>query len=557
MKVDENKIKEILLSGDYITPETIRKAEESAKASRGSVVDYLLAEGLITKDILGQATAEVFGVPYADLNSKQPPREQVLKIPEALAKRFRVILFTEDNESLTVTTDNPSQKTISAELKKLFPTKKIIFAYSLSEDIDIAFIYYRKTLETRFAQIIKKQQRVAPEIIEEIFEDALTLRASDIHFEPQEKEVVIRFRIDGVLHEAGRIPKEHYENMLNRIKVQSHLRIDEHLSAQDGAIRYAQKEKAVDMRVSIAPTLDGEKITIRLLSQYVRSFTLSDLGLSMDNQKFIEEASKKPFGMILVTGPTGSGKTTTLYALLKILNRPEVNITTIEDPVEYRINGVNQIQVNMQTNLTFVRGLRSIVRQDPDIILVGEIRDEETAEVAVNAALTGHILLSTFHANDAATAIPRLLDMAIEPFLLASTLEVIIAQRLARKICESCRYSKSLKQEEIEKILPNAKHYFPQKSTTLYEGKGCKSCGDSGYKGRTAIFEFLHVTPEIQDLILKNPSTQQVWELAQKQGARSLFEDGIEKVKKGVTTLEELTRVAAPPHIPKTHGKKE
>jgi type II secretory ATPase GspE/PulE/Tfp pilus assembly ATPase PilB-like protein len=232
----------------------------------------------------------------------------------------------------------------------------------------------------------------------------LAFKASDIHFEPQEKEVVVRFRVDGLLHEAGRFTKEVYENILNRIKVQAHLRIDDHFSAQDGAIRFAKEQGVVDMRVSVIPTLDGEKITIRLLAEYVKGFTFADLGVSEKDQAVFLSAAKKPFGMILVTGPTGSGKTTTLYALLKMLNNPAVNITTIEDPVEYKILGVNSIQVNPQTNLTFAKGLRSIVRQDPDIILVGEIRDLETAEIAVNAALTGHLLFSTFHANDAATA---------------------------------------------------------------------------------------------------------------------------------------------------------
>ena len=252
--------------------------------------------------------------------------------------------------------------------------------------------------------------------------------------------------------------------------------------------------------------------------------------------------------MILTTGPTGSGKTTTLYALLKIVNSPDVNITTIEDPVEYKVLGVNQIQVNRETNLTFAKGLRSIVRQDPDIILVGEIRDKETAEIAVNAALTGHLLYSTFHANDAATAIPRLLDMGIQPFLLASTLEIIVAQRLVRKICDHCRHSvtKSGKDFNTPQLRALNK-YFGSKTTTFYEGKKCGACGDTGYKGRTAIFEFILITPEMQNLILHAPSAQEIWKLARKEGSKTLFEDGIEKVKTGVTTVEELLRVAEPP----------
>ncbi len=437
MNISNEKLKQILLEGNYITEEDIENSEKHIKKNHGSFAEYLLAHDLLTKDLLGQAVAEKLKIAYADLNSYPPAREQILRIPENIAKKFRVIFFSENDGKITITTDKPSKK-ILEPLKKLFSNKKIKIAYSLTEDIDNSLMHYQKNLETRFAKIIKQQRRVAPEIIKEIFKDAIDFRTSDIHFEPQDKEVVIRFRIDGVLHEAGRIPKEYYENILNRIKVQSNLRIDEHFSTQDGAMRYSYEEnKLIDMRISIALTLDGEKITIRLLSSYVQSFTLSDLEFSDKNQKLIEAASKKPFGMILVTGPTGSGKTTTLYAILKILNRPEVNITTIEDPAEYKIVGVNQIQVNSQTNLTFSKGLRSIVRQDPDIILVGEIRDEETAEISVNAVLTRHLLLSTFHSNDAATSIPRLLDMNVEPFLLSSTLEIIIAQRLVRKICEN------------------------------------------------------------------------------------------------------------------------
>jgi len=407
----------------------------------------------------------------------------------------------------------------------------------------------QRSLDTQFTSIIQSARRVAPEMINAILTDSLNYRASDIHFEPQPKDVLVRFRVDGVLQEAGRIPREHYENILNRIKVLSHLRTDEHFCAQDGSIRYEHEKLAIDMRISIIPILDGEKIAIRLLHGYIKEVTLDNLGFSKPDQEILLKASQKPFGMILVTGPTGSGKTTTLYALLNILNRPGVNITTIEDPVEYKISGANQIQVNIQTNLTFAKGLRSIVRQDPDIVLVGEIRDHETAEIAVNAALTGHLMLSTFHANDAATAVPRLLDMDVEPFLLTSTLEIVIAQRLVRKLCEGCRTQETVTVEQISKQLPNAKDFFPEGQSTVGRVKGCSACGQTGYKGRIGIFEFIPMSSEIQELILKNPSTQQMRELARKQGSHSLFEDGIEKVKAGITTLEEVLRVAEPPTL--------
>lgn len=550
MRTTRPTIKDILIKGNYVSVEDIKKAEDFAKARRGSIVDYLLNQGLITKQLLGQAIAEGFGVRYADLGAHQPTREQVLRVPDFIAEKYRVVLFSENDSAIEFATDNPDQPELLSDLQAVFPDKKFTIAYALTEDINTAFIHYRKSLATRFGKIIESNNKIAPEIIDEVFEDALAYRASDIHIEPQEKEVVLRFRVDGVLHEAGRIPKEYYENILNRIKVKARLRIDEHFSAQDGAMRYERSgSKPVDMRVSVVPTLDGEKVAIRLLAEYVKSFSLSDIGLSATHEKLFTDASKKPFGMILVVGPTGSGKTTTLYALLKILNRPEVNVTTIEDPVEYKIAGINQIQVNTETNLTFAEGLRSIVRQDPNIILVGEIRDKETAEISVNAALTGHLLLSTFHANDAATAIPRLLDMGVEPFLLASTLEVIAAQRLVRRICESCRLSYQEKRDVVSRRFAGAERFFPQESVTLYKGKGCTVCNGTGYHGRTALFEFVNITPEMEELVLKNPSTAQIWELARVQGSRSLFEDGLEKVFSGLTTLEELLRVSAPPEL--------
>ncbi len=550
MNFDDKAIKQTLLKENYITEEDVRRADEFAKTHRTSFVEYLLQENLITKDLLGQAVAESHNVPYVDLNSAPAEPEQVQKIPEEIAKKYHAILCKEETNSITVTTDDPKNAELPPALKKLFPGTKISIAYSLTEDITASFVHYQKPLETRFSKIIKDNGRVAPELLEEIFADALVFHASDIHFEPQQQEVLVRFRVDGVLHEAGRLPKEYYENILNRIKVQSRLRIDEHFSAQDGSLRYEQGETVVDLRASVVPTIEGEKVVLRVLAAYVQGLSLGHLGLSSAHQDILETAAQKPFGMILVTGPTGSGKTTTLYTLLKLVNNPGVNITTIEDPVEYKMLGVNQIQVNSQTNLTFAKGLRSIVRQDPDIILVGEIRDNETAEIALNAALTGHLLYSTFHANDAATALPRLLDMGIEPFLLASTLEVIVAQRLVRKICEHCKHSvarsaKSFETPQLKATLP----YVKGASITLYEGKKCAACGYTGYKGRTAIFEFIPITPQMQNLILHSPSTQEIWKLARKEGSKSLFEDGIEKVKAGVTTLEELLRVAEPPAL--------
>ncbi len=544
--MNNEEIKKVLLAGNYITLDDYNRAEKNM--SRGELLsDYFINEGIITISILGQATAEFYHVSYTNLSSYPISKANILKIPEDLAKKFRVVLVNDEGSEIVVATDNPAQPDLASTLQVLFKNKKINLTYALPETITPLFTAYQKPLETRFSKIIEEKNRIAPEIIDEIIGDAINLNASDIHLEPLVDEVVIRFRIDGVMQEAGRIKKVFYENILNRVKVQAKMRIDEHFGAQDGSIRYQQKDKKfVDMRISVIPTIDGEKIVIRLLGEYVRGLATGDLGLSKEDENTINEAAAKPFGMILVTGPTGSGKTTTLYALVRSLNTPKVNITTIEDPVEYRITGVNQVQVNQATDLTFAKGLRSIVRQDPDIVLVGEIRDQETAEIAVNAALTGHLLLSTFHANDAATAIPRLLDMGIEPFLLASTLELIIAQRLVRRICLHCRHSITLSSVDLQKKFKQAEKFFGNGEVTLYEGKGCEECNFTGFTGRTGIFEFIKITSEIQELILSNPASGQIWEVARKAGTEDLFEDGIDKVKNGITTIEELLRVAEP-----------
>ncbi|MDA3802539.1 MAG: GspE/PulE family protein [Patescibacteria group bacterium] len=547
MKLSDKELADGLVAGSYLEESQAEEALKSAKAEKVSLYEYLIESNLLTNDLIGQGIAELYKIPYADLNSIVPSREQVLQIPENLAREKRLVVFKEDENSVTITSDQKDMKESEDMLKSLFPGKEINFAFSLSADIDNILLHYRKALETRFSKIIAQQKRVAPEIIDEILADAVNYKTSDIHFEPQEKEVVIRFRVDGVLQEAGRIPKEYYENIVNRLKIQANLRIDDHFSAQDGAIRFKHRERKIDARMSLVPTLDGETIVLRLLADYMKGFALSDLGLLEENRASLKESASRPFGMILVTGPTGSGKTTTLYAVLKSIYNPQINITTIEDPVEFKIQGTNQIQVNNQTGLTFAKGLRSIVRQDPDIVLVGEIRDKETAEISVNAALTGHLLLSTFHANDAATSIPRLIDMGIEPFLLASTLELVVAQRLVRTVCDSCRHSKRVSIEEIKKSFPEADSFFSQKETTLYEGKGCQSCSGTGYKGRIGVFEFINITSAMRDLILKNPSSQEIWRLARKEGSISLFEDGLKKVKSGKTTLEELIRIAEAP----------
>lgn len=555
MYPDIQQLKSILLKESYISKEDSETAEKAAHDSVG-YIEYLIRQEVLTKSLLGQAIAEAYKLPFVDLSSNLSIKDNVTLVPEEDARALRLVVVKTDDATVQVATDIPPEKLESQKILALFNGKKVRLAYTLPEYIDNAFELYVRPLATRFSEIISRSDRVAPEIVDEIIRDALNFKTSDIHFEPHGEEVVVRFRVDGSLREAGRLPKTYYENILNRIKVESGMRIDEHLTSQDGAMQRRSETQQVDLRVSLIPTVEGEKIVMRVLGSYVAGLSFADVGFGEAHREVIERSIAKPFGMILTVGPTGSGKTTTLYSLLKLLNKNDVNITTIEDPVEYKMAGTNQIQVRANSNMTFAKGLRSIVRQDPDIILVGEIRDQETAEISVNAALTGHLLLSSFHANDAATAIPRLVDMGIEPFLLSSTLEIIIAQRLARRICPHCRYSLPVKDaiKTMKAHRMNWDAYF-KKDDIVYAGKGCNVCGGSGYYGRIALFEIIEITPEMQELMLHSPTTRQIEELARKQQSAPMFEDGIEKVKLGMTTLSEIMRVVPPKIGAKADGK--
>ena len=578
MPLEKDELKKMLLEQNYISAEDAKKAEQEADERNITFKQALTELELITQSLYENAVAEHYGFAYFDPEKTTVEPDVVIALPEAVAQAYSCVVVERPSASkVTIATSDPGNKNLEEVIRTnldqetaIFPegekekakkTKKakkdervkfggkITWVYANQAVIENLMGHYRKPLETRFQQIIEKQKKVAPEILQEIFNDAIGMNASDIHFEPQEKMVIVRFRVDGMLHEAGRIPKEYYEGVLNRIKIAGNMHIDEHYAAQDGAIRYkAPSGQRVDMRVSIVPLVDGEKVVMRLLSEYVRKLTLTSLGFSEENKDKLEVASHKPFGMILTTGPTGSGKSTTLYTLLKLRNRPDVNISTVEDPVEYKIPGINHIQKNDETDLTFANGLRALMRQDPDIMLVGEIRDNETADVSVNAALTGHLLFSTLHANTAATAIPRLLEMGVEPFLLASTLEVILGQRLLRRICSKCRYSYSISGAELHKQHPHTKSAISKVGTyRLFKGKGCPSCNQTGYAGRIGIHELLVVSPEVEELIIKRASSSDIELLARKQGMKLMFEDGLEKVQQGFTTLDELLRIATPP----------
>jgi type IV pilus assembly protein PilB len=370
---------------------------------------------------------------------------------------------------------------------------------------------------------------------------AVNDRASDIHIEPEERSLRVRYRIDGVLHEVMNPPKSVQAGMISRLKIMADINIAERRIPQDGRIGIVVQGKQIDIRVSTLPTVNGEKIVMRLLDKSSVLLELKDLGFRQENFNRYEESFTKPYGMILVTGPTGSGKSTTLYATLNILNRPDVNIVTVEDPVEYRLAGINQVQTHPKAGLTFASALRSILRQDPDIILIGEIRDRETAQIAVESALTGHLVLSTLHTNDAPSSVTRLVEMGIEPFLVASALDSVLAQRLARKLCEKCREPYMPTEDEL--VVAKFPFEEGEELPKLYRAIGCTACGNTGYKGRMALHEVMTVTEDIERLTVEHASSEAISRVAQEQGMALLRNDGMEKVKDGLTSIEEVLRV--------------
>jgi len=381
-------------------------------------------------------------------------------------------------------------------------------------------------------------------LVDSLVSYAQEVRASDIHIDPAERELRVRLRIDGVLQKSLTMPLRFHDEVISRIKVLTGLRTDEHRAAQDGRFRvYIDGDIPVDVRVSIAPTYHGENAVLRLLTDKEEKFTLESLGFSKDDQKKISEAIQKPTGMILATGPTGSGKTTTLYTVLKMLNKEDVSIVTIEDPIEYAIDGIEQIQVNSVSGLTFANGLRSILRQDPNIIMVGEIRDKETSGIAVNTALTGHLLLSTLHTNDASTTLPRLLDMGIEPYLVASTVNIAIGQRLVRRICKNCKKERAMSKTERAHVLEAMPQMVVDANLVLYEGGGCEECNNTGYRGRLCVNEILVIDGDVRDAILRMAPASEIRKIAIRNGMIPLLADGMYKVRDGHTTLEEVLRV--------------
>jgi type IV pilus assembly protein PilB len=553
--LSDDQVRSLLLANKLIEENKINDLIKEAETSKTSLVDILVDKDVITDENLGILISDFLKIPFVALSKITMQQELLRLIPESYAQKQHVIVFGQDEKGLKVAMSYPNNREVQDFIVKKTNLPMTVY-FATEKDIEMSMKHYHEELQKSFDELINEKVKEAKssavkevpvsKIVDLIITQASQSKASDIHIEPEDEQTLVRFRVDGMLHDVLRLPFSLHEQVVSRIKVLARLRTDEHLSAQDGKLQLKINNEDMDVRVSVVPVVGGEKIVMRLLVSKSRRFSLLDLGFNEKDLDKVNNGFKKPHGMVLSTGPTGSGKSTTIYAMIKMINSRERNIATIEDPVEYEIAGVNQIQVNAKTNLTFADGLRAILRQDPDVIFVGEIRDEETAGIAINAAMTGHLVFSTLHTNDAATTLPRLMDMNIEPFLVASTVNVIIAQRLVRKICDRCKYSQMLSHEDMTKDLPEwivKKHFSVKKQTRAYRGKGCPVCHLTGYQGRIGVFEVLEISDAIRELISAKADADVINKKAIEEGMQTMLEDGIEKVRKGFTTLEEVLRV--------------
>jgi len=580
MKVDLQKFKKFILDAGLVDEKQFSKAIEKSKENNQDISEILVSDGLIKEKELTKIEAYLLGIPFINLENEIISPDVLRMIPESVARAHNIIAFSKKSNNLEVAMLDPGDLGTIEFIKKTAPSLKILPRLTTSESIKNALTQYQKTLEIEFEDIIKGEteaikhiqddgvfqekddlKKAAEEmptimVVDTLLKHAILQGASDVHIEPLEKSIIVRYRIDGILRDAMNLPITAALGIVARIKVLSNLKLDEHRLPQDGRFKIETEDFKYSIRVSILPVFNGEKVVMRLLAENTKSSTLDGLGFVGKALQQIRDSLARPSGMILITGPTGSGKTTTLYALMDILNTPDVNISTVEDPIEYRMPRINQTQINSKIGLTFAAGLRVLVRQDPDIIMVGEIRDDETAGLAINAALTGHLVLSTLHTTEAAGAIPRLIDMKAEPFLISSTLNLIIAQRLVRKFAgpkekyklkpsdlkdleKYCNLEQILQILKTEKIMqPNAK----VKDIEFYRPKPSKDSSD-GYKGRIGIVEVLPVTDTIKDLIIKKASTREVANQAIKEGMRTMIEDGFVKAARGITSIEEVLRV--------------
>jgi type IV pilus assembly protein PilB len=560
------QIKKMLVDENLIAGDRFDALLAEAERKNQSIIDILVSEKIADANYLIGLISKALGVPRVDFNEEKIDSEIVKMLPEDIARARQVIVFRKESDggydaAMIDPSDLETIQFLSQRLKV-----KIRPFLATSEDLNRGFSVYGYALEQNFKKLIEdnvkasliggaKDAAVAASdlpivaIVDNILSYALASRASDIHIEILEDATFIRYRIDGILYEVMNVSKEIHPAVAARLKLLAGLKLDEHYEPQDGRFRYQVGNQTIDVRVSVIPTYYGEKVEMRLLESSQKPLSLEELGMSPDAAKIVATNLKKSYGMIVSCGPTGSGKTTTLYALMNMLNRPEVNVTTIEDPIEYNMRYVNQTQVNVQAHMTFASGLRALLRQDPNIIMVGEIRDAETADISVQAALTGHLLLSSLHTNDAPTAIPRFFDLGVQPFLVSSVLNLVIAQRLVRKICPTCVYSyeadpstKATIETELKQLGLEANRI--KVPSTVYKGRGCSSCGGTGYRGRFGIYEMLEITDEIKRIIAdKDFSLDKLQTAARKAGMKTMFEDGLMKVQLAQTTLEEVLRV--------------
>jgi len=559
-----NQLKDIVIKEGLADEVTFNTVAEEAQRLKQNISEALVSRNIVAPGYLYQIFSRYFNIPIAELASKDVDESIIHLFPESLARQKRVILFGKEADGTYSAAMEDPTNLETIEFVEQYVSNKIRPYFATEGDLNKGFALYGKKQSEDFRKLIedsitdslklgKKGEEAAADapivgIVDNIIAYAVSLRASDIHLEIFEDGILIRYRIDGILHEIMKIPKVVHAAIVARVKLLAGLKIDEHYKPQDGRLRYKIGPEILDIRIAIMPTFHGEKVEMRLLTAAQRPLSFQEVGMLDDTIKVIEENIKKSYGMVLVCGPTGSGKTTTLYSVLSVLNHPEVNIVTVEDPIEYNIKYINQTQINPASGVTFATGLRAILRQDPNVVLVGEIRDGETASIAVQAALTGHLVLSSLHTNDAPTALPRLMDMNIPPFLAAAVVNAILAQRLVRKICLDCIYSLTPSPEIIEILKRQMKdiglenEFKPPKF--IYKGKGCPSCGDTGYRGRLGIFEVLNITEEIRkEIVSPGFSLDNMRNIARSQGMKSMFEDGLRKVEKGLTTVEELLRV--------------
>lgn len=551
-----NQLGALLVERGLITREQLRAALEEQARTRRSLGRILIDQRMVSEADLVATLAAQIGLEYVDLAEAQIDPTAVAAVSPSLCRRYQAIPIAWEDGRLVVAMADPSNvfavddiRTITgAEVRTVVATRSAILEaidrnHRLDSDVEnVSAEAAQQFEEEDDLSRVKEVTEDAPivKLVNLLITQAVQERASDIHIEPTEKDVRIRYRIDGVLHEKMRSPKNIQSGLISRLKIMADINIAERRVPQDGRVSLRIADRQVDLRVATLPTVYGEKVVLRILDKSTALLRLEDLGFLETNLARFETSYRKPYGMILVTGPTGSGKSTTLYATLNIVNDVGKNIITVEDPVEYRLPGINQCQVNPKAGMTFAAALRSILRADPDVVLVGEIRDRETATIAIEAALTGHLVLSTLHTNDASTTPTRLVEMGVEPFLVASALDCVVAQRLARKLCERCKEPYVPAPSELETI-----GWDPDEATEVFRPVGCAYCGRTGYHGRFAIHEVMLVTEEIERLIVERAHSEDVKKLAVAQGMLTLRQSGLAQVRRGVTSIEEILRVVA------------